>query len=62
MKDPDLKVTVLSNEGGGRLSFSCPKVATLSSVQMPCLVCLDLELLEEIRFAFFYLVTGTEWQ
>ena len=38
VKDPDLKVTVLSNEGGGRLSFSCPKVATLSSVQMPCLV------------------------
>ena len=34
VKDPDLKVTVLSNEGGGRLSFSCPQVATLSCVQM----------------------------
>ena len=34
VKDPDLKVTVLSNEGGGRLSFSCPQVATLSYLQM----------------------------
>ena len=26
VKDPDLKVTVVSNEGGGRIAFSCPQV------------------------------------
>ena len=26
VKDADLKVTVVSNEGGGRIAFSCPQV------------------------------------
>ena len=29
VKDPDLKVTVVSNEAGGRIAFSCPQVLFL---------------------------------
>ena len=52
VKDPDLKVTVLSNEGGGRLSFSCPKVAPLS-----CVWCLFLCVPTSEKFDLHFLIS-----
>ena len=52
VKDPDLKVTVLSNEGGGRLSFSCPKVAPLT-----CVWCLFLCVPTSEKFDLHFLIS-----
>ena len=33
VKDADLKVTVVSNEGGGKIAFSCPQVKVKVNVK-----------------------------